>query len=145
MTPAGFLLGGVIPIICLGLGKVLMRASIGAGAPIPVNLVLVGSTVAALGWGTVFLKGAPLPGFPAMGFAMAMRASWTLAIACMAWGMAVLKLPVSVVAPLTNSNALVAVLVGAIAFAEWCDLNLPLVMLGTTLVCTGATVIALAK
>jgi len=34
-------MGGVIPAICPGLGTVLMRASIGAGAPIPVYLALV--------------------------------------------------------------------------------------------------------
>lgn len=145
MTLSGFLIGGVIPAICLGLGTVLMRASLGTGASIPVYLALVGSTVAMLGWGATFLLGAAAPPPRAMGFAIVMGAGWTLAIACMAYGMSVLKLPVSVVAPLTNSNALVAVLIGAIAFAEWRTLNLPLVALGTVLICSGATVIALAK
>ena len=50
--------------------------------------------------------------------AAAMGTTWTLAIACMAYGMGVLKLPVSIIAPLTNSNALIAVLVGAVVFLD---------------------------
>jgi transporter family protein len=45
-------------------------------------------------------------------------------------GFGVLKLPVSIVAPLTNSNALVAVLVGSIAFAEWRQVSIPTVIVG---------------
>jgi transporter family protein len=37
--------------------------------------------------------------------------TWMMATACMAYGMGVLKLLVSIIAPLTNSNALIAVLV----------------------------------
>jgi transporter family protein len=35
VTLSGFLIGGVIPAVCLGLVTVLMRASLGAGASIP--------------------------------------------------------------------------------------------------------------
>jgi transporter family protein len=77
--------------------------------------------------------------------ATAMGTTWTLAIACMAYGMGVLKLPVSVIAPLTNSNALIAVLVGGVVFSEWRNLNLSLVALGTLLICAGATVISLSR
>jgi transporter family protein len=34
MTLSGFLIGGAIPAICLGLGTVLMRARPGAGATV---------------------------------------------------------------------------------------------------------------
>lgn len=140
MTLSGFLIGGVIPAICLGLGTVFMRASLGAGASIPLYLAVVGSVVAMFGWagGSIFAARPVL-------FAAAMGSTWTVAIACMAYGMGVLKLPVSIIAPLTNSNALVAVAVGAMAFAEWRNLNLSLVGLGTLLICAGATVISLSR
>lgn len=38
MTLSGFLIGGGIPAICLGLGTVFMRASLGVGASIPLYL-----------------------------------------------------------------------------------------------------------
>jgi transporter family protein len=55
--------------------------------------------------------GAAVPSTLAWVLAVTMGTTWPLASACMACGMGVPKLPVSVIAPLTNSNALVAVLV----------------------------------
>jgi transporter family protein len=145
MTLSGLLIGGLVPAICLGLGTVLMRASLGAGASIPLYLAVVGSVVGLLGWSTFLWTGGSTPSLRPILFAATMGATWALAIACMAYGMGVLKLPVSVIAPLTNSNALVAVLVGAVVFAEWRNLNLSLVALGTLLICAGATVISLSR
>lgn len=145
VTFSGLLIGGAIPAVCLGLGTVFMRASFGAGASIPLYLAVVGSVVALLGWTAFFWTGTPIPTFRPVLFAAAMGTTWTLAIACMAYGMSVLKLPVSVIAPLTNSNAVVAVLVGTVVFAEWRNLNLSLVAIGTVLICAGATVISLSR
>lgn len=74
-----------------------------------------------------------------------MALSWSAAIAFIAYGFGVLKLPVSIVAPLTNSNALVAVCLGAWLFGEWRHLNLPLVLAGTALICAGATLVSLSR
>lgn len=122
-----------------------MRASLGACASIPLYLAIVCSVVAMSGWSALFWTGGPVSGDRPVLFAAAMGATWTMAIACMAYGMGVLKLPVSIIAPLTNSNALVAVLVGAMAFAGWRNVNLSLVALGTLLICAGATVIPLSR
>lgn len=145
MTLSGIVIGGVLPAVCLGLGTVLMRASLGAGASIPFYLGAVGSTVAVLGWGALLWTGGTAPSREAGLFAVAMGTTWTLAITCMAYGIGVLKLPVSVIAPMTNSNALVAVVVGAVAFAEWRHLNIATVALGTVLICAGATIVSLSR
>jgi transporter family protein len=42
MTLSGFLIRGVISAICLGLGTVFMRASLGAGASILLYMAIVG-------------------------------------------------------------------------------------------------------
>lgn len=122
-----------------------MRASPGAGASIPLYLPIIGSIVALFGWSAPFWPGGSVFAVRSVLFAAAMETTWTIAIACMAYGMGVLKLPVSIIAPLTNSNALIAVLVGAVAFSEWRNLHLSLVALGTLLTCTGATVISLSR
>lgn len=57
MTLSGFLIGGAIPAACLGLGTVFMRASLGAGASIPLYLAVVGSVVALLGWAACIWTG----------------------------------------------------------------------------------------
>jgi transporter family protein len=144
MTLSGFLIGGAIPAICLGRGTVFMRASLGAGASIPLYLAIVGSVVALFGWLALFWTGGSVSSTRPVLFAAAMGTTWTLAIACMAYGMGVLKLPVSIIAPLTNSNALIAVLVGAVVFTEWRSLNLSLVALGTLLIRTGAKAVLIS-
>jgi len=142
---AAIMIGGVVPSICLGLGTVLMRGSVGAGATIPAYLAAVGTTIAVIGWGSLLLTGNAMASLKANAYAGAMGLSWSLAIACIAYGMGPLKLPVSVVAPLTNSNALVAVLVGAIVFSEWRELNMVAVGIGTLLICAGAVTISLSR
>jgi transporter family protein len=122
-----------------------MRASLGAGASIPLYLAVVGSVVALLGWSAYIWTGDTILSVRPVLLAAAMGMTWTLAIACMAYGMGVLQLPVSIIAPLTNSNALIAVLVGSMAFSEWRNLNLPLVAVGALLICAGATVISLSR
>ncbi len=145
MNAAAIMIGGVIPAVCLGLGTVLMRASIGAGATIPAYLAVVGTTIAAIGWGATLLgPGGSIP-LKAGLFAALMAVTWSVAIGCIAYGFGALRLPVSIVAPLTNSNALVALLIGAIAFAEWRELNMTMVAAGTVLICAGATIVSLAK
>jgi drug/metabolite transporter (DMT)-like permease len=145
MTLSGFLIGGAIPAVCLGLGTVLMRASLGAGASIPFYLAVVGSVVALFGWAAFIWSGGSTPSVRPVLLAAAMGTTWTMATACMAYGMDVLKLPVSIIAPLTNSNALIAVLVGGVVFSEWRNLNLSLVAVGTLMICVGATVISLSR
>lgn len=59
--------------------------------------------------------------------------------------MGVLRLPVSIIAPLTNSNILISVLVGAVSFSEWRNLDPSLVAPGTLLICAEAAVISLSR
>ena len=53
-----------------------------------------------------------------------MGLAWAGAIGAMACAVSSLGVPVSIIAPLTNSNALVALAVSAMVFREWPDLTL---------------------
>ena len=61
MTLSGMLIGGGIPSVCLGLGTVFMRASLGAGTSIPLYLTVVGGVVALLGSASLFWTGMRFP------------------------------------------------------------------------------------
>ncbi len=147
MNAVGVVVGGIVPALFLGLGTVLMRSSIAAGASIPTYLAVIGTTIALVGWTSLALTGQSgglrVPG--AVGWAIAEALTWSTAIACISYGFGTLKLPVAVVAPLTNANALVAVSVGALAFGEWRSLHLPMAVGGTLLICGGTTLVSLAK
>jgi len=145
MNTVGIVIGGVIPAVFLGLGTVLMRASMGAGATIPMYLAVVRTTIAGIGWAAVLIDAGGAATMKGSLFAGLIGLTWSIAIACIAYGFGVLKLPVSIIAPLTNSNALVALLVGAIAFSEWKTLNMTNATVGTALICAGATIVSLSK
>jgi transporter family protein len=147
MNASDILVGGVVPALFLGLGTVLMRSSIAAGASIPTYLAVIGTTIALVGWTSLVLTGQAggLRTTAAVGWAIAMALTWSAAIACISYGFGTLKLPVAVIAPLTNSNALVAVTIGALAFGEWRSLHLPMTLGGTLLICAGATLVSLSK
>jgi hypothetical protein len=138
-------IGGIVPAVLLGVGTVLMRASIGAGASIPIYLAAAGTAIAMTGWLAIAATGVSVATKAGIGLAAATGLSWAFATACMAYGVGTLKLPVSVVAPLVNSNVLVAVLLGAQVFSEWRDLSMVRVTTGVLLICGGATVISFAK
>jgi uncharacterized membrane protein len=136
------LIGGIFPSILLGSGTALMKMSLRSGISLPVYLMIVGGTVLAYGGAGAVLTSekhlTPLGG----AFAFGMGVTWATAILCMSYGISVLKLPVSVIAPLTNSNALVAVLLSSLVFAEWRELSLMKVLCGTVLIVTGATIVS---
>jgi drug/metabolite transporter (DMT)-like permease len=136
--------GGIVPALCLGLGTMLMRSSIAAGASIPSYLAVIGTTIALIGWISMAITGqvGGVGTFGAIGWAVAMALTWSTAIACISYGFGVLKLPVAVVAPLTNANALVAVTVGALAFGEWRSI---MTVGGTLLICAGVTLVSLSR
>lgn len=147
MSAAGILVGGIIPALFLGLGTVLMRSSIAAGASIPVYLAVIGTTIALVGWTSLVVTGqfGGLRISGAIGWAIGMALAWSAAISCISYGFGTLKLPVAIVAPLTNANALVAVAIGALAFGEWRSLNLSMTAGGALLICAGATLVSLSK
>jgi uncharacterized membrane protein len=73
-----------------------------------------------------------------------MGLAWSAAIAAMAYGVSTLRMPVSVIAPLTNSNALVALALAALFFGEWRELEMARVLLGTGLIVAGASIVSSA-
>lgn len=145
MNAFGIIIGGIIPAVFLGLGTVLMRASMSAGMTIPMYLAVVGTTIAAIGWSAALIGAGGVITVRAGLFAGFMGLTWSIAIACIAYGFGTLRLPVSIVAPLTNSNALVALLVGAIAFSEWKTINITSATIGTLFICAGATIVSVSK
>lgn len=139
------LVKGIVSAICLGLGTVLMRASIGTGESIPIYLVSVGSVIALSG--CIWAGATGLAGTTTLGLvlAVAIETGWTVGIRSMAYGSDAFSLPVSIVASPTNSNTTVAALLGALMFGEWRSLRMPPVAIGTLLICAGATCGSSAK
>lgn len=145
MPIKSLIVGTVLPTILLGVGSVLMKQSLREGASIANYLTVVGLTVLIVGIaGTLFTSGW-ISQPRATSFAVSMGFVWAGAIGSMAYAISTLNIPLSILAPLTNCNALVAVILSAIIFSEWQSLNMIKVILGTVLIVIGASVVSTAK
>lgn len=145
MNVKSLLVGGLVPMVLLGLGTVLMKLSMRAGSSVPNYLVQVGGTVLCVGLLSTLLGGGWVSSSRAQLFAVMMGLAWATAIGAMAYSVSVLRVPVSIIAPLTNANALVALVASALVFREWSTLNGPRVLAGTLLIVLGAVVAATAR
>jgi uncharacterized membrane protein len=134
--------GGLLPALCLGMATVLMKLSFRHHISIPAYVTLVGATICIVGllsavftqrWHITLQSGAA---------AIAMGCIWSCASIAMAIGLTRLDLPVAIIAPLSNSNAIVAVLLSALLFREWETLNVMKVLLGTALIVAGASLVS---
>jgi transporter family protein len=136
------IIGGIIPSILLGTGTVLMKLSLKNGISLSVYLMIVGFVVFFYGTVATYITGTKELSFQSSLYAICMGLSWATAIFCMSYGISVLKMPVSIIAPLTNSNALVAVVLSSIIFSEWQHLSLPKLIFGTVFIVVGATIVS---
>lgn len=140
-----FLLGALLPTVLLGLGSVLMKLSMREGASVANYLMVVGLAVTIMGISGSFMNGGWITPPRAVLFAAAMGLVWAGAIGSMAYAVSTLSIPLSMLAPLTNANALVAVALSAIVFGEWQSLNALKVVTGTLLIVGGAGIVSTAR
>jgi len=145
MQTRTLLLGGVLPTVLLGLGTVLMKLSMREGSSIANFLLHVGLAVSAVGLAGSWLGGGWTFTPRGLLYATAMGLCWSVAIGAMAYGVSVLQIPLAVLAPLTNANALVALLLSLLIFKEWESLKLAQALTGTVLIVAGAAVVSTAQ
>jgi len=145
MPLKSFFLGALLPTLLLGLGTVLMKLSMREGSSIANYLMSVGIAVAAVGFAGTVIGSGWVSQPRAIFFAVSMGLVWAGAIGSMAYAVSTLDIPLSILAPLTNANALVAVALAAIIFGEWQSLHLLKLISGTLLIVIGAGVVSTAK
>jgi uncharacterized membrane protein len=145
MNAKSLLIGGLLPTLLLGLGTVLMKLSMREGSSVPNYLVQVGGTVLCVGLVSTLVGGGWVSSPRAQMFAVLMGLAWASAIGSMAYAISTLGVPVSIIAPLTNSNALVALAISALVFRELATLDGPRVLAGALMIVVGAGVVATAK
>jgi transporter family protein len=144
MDLKSLLIAGAVPTALLGSGTVLMKLAMRAGASVPAYLAGVGATVCCAGLVAMAVGGGWVGNARSALASVGMGLAWSVAIGSMAYGVSTLRIPVSVIAPLTNSNALVAVALSAIVFGEWRELDMLRVTIGAALIIAGATVVSSA-
>jgi hypothetical protein len=138
---AGILVGGILPAIgysAFAIGtKVASQGGLGAGP----FLVLVGAGCLAVG--AVFWRFLPAGlNATAAGWALLAGVAWAagsgfVSLALVRWGVPIAKLN-----PLYNTNTLLTVAVGLIAFGEWRQVNPWQLAAGAVLILAGSLLVS---
>jgi hypothetical protein len=107
----------------------------------------MGTTIGVIGWASMAVTGhtAGLGATPAVAWAFCTGIAWSLAIACISCAMVTLKIPVSIIAPFTDSICIVALVGGAVVSSERHHINGLRALAGTLLVVAGASVVATVR
>ena len=133
----GILIGGIAPMFAFGLSNVFLKA--GEEQGISISMFLICSVPGALLAGVCMylLQGKTSITLNGAFFAFL----WGL-FGCLGAGLVIYALerynsPLSILAPLYNTNTLVAVLLALWVFAEWRQVKIPQLLIGSVLIIIG--------
>lgn len=139
---SAIIMGGILPALFFGIAGVFAKPSTQAGIGTGLYLICVGLAVAVSG--LVFHLSLPdnTISIQSGGFAVLMGLTWGIAAGLVAFTLTKYSTPISKLVPLYNMNTLVAVCIGLIAFAEWKDVHVPKLIIGSVLIVVGGTFVA---
>ena len=140
----GILIGGLLPAILFSITNLSTKAVSNAGIGVGWYVVFAGAGVTIMGGILLFLfpermisaKYALFSGFA--GFA------WGLGIGCIVIALNKFGNPIGVLTPLFNLNTLITVLVALWIFAEWKQVKIPQLLIGSVLIVVGGVFVARA-
>ena len=136
------IMGGILPALFFGIAGVFAKPSTQAGIGTGPYLVCVGLAVALVG--LVFHLSIPdkTISIRSGGFAVLVGLTWGFAAGLVAFTLSKYATPISKLVPLYNMNTLVAVCIGLVVFAEWKDVHISKLIIGSVLVVIGGTLVA---
>ena len=140
----GILIGGLLPAFLFGYSNVAVKAATNAG--LSVSFVLICAGLANLVVGAVLYVFLPEQTVNAKAAAIMFSGGlmWGISMACITIAIVRFSSPISVLTPLFNMNSLVAVLLALWLFAEWRQVHVPQLLIGTVFVVIGGALVAKA-
>jgi drug/metabolite transporter (DMT)-like permease len=142
----GLIIGGLAPALLFGVFAILTKASTQYNLGSSFYLVAVGISCVILGLFSIPILPNNISKLPLQGIAFA-------ALGGLAWGLGMLLVnvalsrfntPISLLAPVYNMNTLVSIVLGLWIFAEWRNVSMPTLMIGTFLVTLGGIILSRA-
>lgn len=140
----GIIVGGLIPAVLFGLGNVMVKGAEESG--IGTGAILIAASIGYFIAGILFLllEKTPLISVRVTALSIAMGLAWGLGTGLVAFALARYGSSVAVLTPLYNTNALITVALGLWIFAEWKEVHVPTLLIGTILTVVGGVLVARA-
>lgn len=140
----GIIIGGLIPACIFGITGILQKYATQAGIGLGPLVLHIGLGVLLAG-GVIFwvVPDRTITG-RAGAFALGLGVSWAIGTALIALALISWKIPISKLVPLYNMNTLVTTVLGLLLFAEWKNINVPVLLIGAGLIIIGGILVARA-
>ena len=140
----GFIIGGLLPALLFGYSNLAVKFATNAGLSIPFVVLLTG--VGNLVVGTSLLFVFPEHSITARSglWMFTGGVAWALGMSGVTIAIVQYSASVSQLTPLFNMNTLVAVLFALWVFAEWQNVKVPQLLLGSFFIVIGGTLVARA-
>lgn len=142
----GLLVGGLAPALLFGVFAILTKASTQYNLGSSFYIIVVGISCIILGLGSVPFFSENLGKISPQGtiFAGLGGLAWALGMFLVNVAIARFDTPISLLAPIYNMNTLVSIVLGLWIFAEWRNVSMPKLMLGSFLITLGGVILSRA-
>ena len=140
----GIIVGGVVPASCFGLSGVFAKSSTNHGISTGLYLLIVGAAVLVTGGIYCFAENEYTISLRSGIFATLAGLVWAVGAGLVAFALNQYGTPISKLVPLYNTNTLIAVVLGVWVFAEWKELSVSQLLVGSIFVVIGGVLVARA-
>lgn len=136
------LLGGVIPALLLGFMGIFQKLSVTGGASVGGYLVLFGAATVISGVIANFVLPGSFGSVRPLGFAFIVGVGFSIATALINFVLIRYRAPISLLAPVINTNALITVLVGLFVLKEIQNVEVGRLLIGSALILIGVVLVS---
>ncbi|MDD4287959.1 MAG: hypothetical protein PHO20_00020 [Candidatus Peribacteraceae bacterium] len=146
MTPqtTGLIIGGLLPALLYGASAIFQRGSTGIGIGIGPFMIAAGIAVLLTGTALLWLDLGREWSVRSALLAMGSGAAWGIGTSLVAVALVRYGIPLGKLVPLYSMNSLIAVTLALWIFAEWKQVKVPQLLIGSILIVIGGTLVARA-
>ena len=138
----GIIIGGIIPALLFGISGICQKLSTQHGISTGAYILSIGIGVVMVGAVLCLWNTEQTYNVKAVIAALALGLAWATGVVLVAIAITHYKTPLSILAPLYNTNTLVAVVGALLIFSEWRDVNVVKLLMGSVLIIGGAVLVS---
>lgn len=140
----GIIIGGLVPAILYGVSGIFSKESTKEGIGLGLYLMITGISIAVVGLGFFVYQSDTTLSLRSAFYASLFGVTWAIGSSLVAIGLTTFGMPLSTLVPLYNMNTLVTVLLALWVFAEWKEVHIAPLLLGSFCIIIGGVLVSRA-
>jgi len=140
----GTIVGGLLPALFYGASSVFAKVSANAGMSAGGHLIYTGIAISLVGVALSIVMPGQAISPPAISASLLFGTLWALGAGCVTVALYRYDAVLSKLAPLYNTNTLIAIVLGLIVFSEWQQVDLVKLSVGAIAIVVGGILVSLA-